>query len=70
MMSQTRQYLLFALILIAALGAAREKYLMSRTRKYLLFALILIAALLSAVLRLVQLVPVAKRPKRQEGKTK
>jgi hypothetical protein len=44
--------------------------MMSQTRQYLLFALILIAALLSAVLRLVQLVPVAKRPKRQEGKTK
>ena len=50
-------------------GAAREIYLMSRTRQCLLFALILIAALLSAVLRLVLLVPVPKRPKRQESKS-
>jgi hypothetical protein len=51
-------------------GAAREKYLMSLTRQYLLFVLILIAALLSAALRLVQLVPLPKRPRRQKGKTK
>jgi len=42
---------------------------MSRTRQCLLFALILIAALLSAVLRLVLLMPVPQRPKRQESKS-
>ena len=36
-------------------------------RQCLLFALILIAALWSAVRRLMQLVPVPKRPKPQEG---
>jgi hypothetical protein len=52
---------------MGGLSAARENFLMSLTRQCLLFALILIAALLSAMLRLVQLVPVPRRPKRQEG---